>query len=492
MALQRGSNRRLLLAGMILGLVGGGFAGWSMGERAVEYFGFLGQFFLTALKMLVLPLIVCSLISAVGQLGDIRRLGRTASATLLYFAATTSVAVLVGIVLINVMRPGLLLRQEGGEAVSATAQIVQRIEGLEKEIAALEGSPAADRAQRLERLRAQLAMQKANLAKVRRFEGEERSLFAVLQEVLLLFVTPDLLRGAPGVVRGDRVEQPPDTLAIIVFAIILGALLTTVGPKGRVALEVIDGLNLAILKFVNLVIWIAPVGIFGLVAAQLGKTGGGEAFTAELARLGRYALTVIVGLIVHGFVILPIVLVVLGRRHPWRFVMACSHALVNAFSTASSGATLPLSLEAVENRAGVRSEAARFVVPLGATVNMNGTALYEAVAVLFIAQANGLDLGMASQAVIFLTASLAAVGAAAIPEAGLVTMVIVLRAVNLPAEWIGLILSIDWFLDRCRTTINVWGDYVGAAVVERYGFAAEASVPAKASAGVPARSGTLT
>jgi Na+/H+-dicarboxylate symporter len=247
--------------------------------------------------------------------------------------------------------------------------------------------------------------------------------------------------------------------------------LTTIGKKGRLALDVIDGMNMAILKFVHLVILIAPVGIFGLVASKLGSTGGGQAFVEELFSLGRYAATVIIGLLVHALVALPLILIFLGGRNPLKYISTVSHALVNAFSTASSAATLPLTLEGVEEYAKVRPESARFVLPMGATVNMDGTALYEAVAVIFMAQAHGIDLTVAQQAIIFLTASLAAVGAAAIPEAGLVTMIIVLRAVGLPAEWVGLILSIDWFLDRCRTTVNVWGDCVGAAVIDHLGLA---------------------
>jgi Na+/H+-dicarboxylate symporter len=176
---------------------------------------------------------------------------------------------------------------------------------------------------------------------------------------------------------------------------------------------------------------------------------------------------VIVGLLIHGGIVLPLILVLITGRNPFRYVLGMGKALLTAFSTASSSATLPITIECatVENRVSRRS--ALFVLPVGATVNMDGTALYESVAAIFIAQAYGIELGIGQQAMIFITATLAAVGAAGIPEAGLFTMVLVLKAVGLPLEGIALLLVIDWFLDRCRTTINVWGDSVGAAVIER-------------------------
>jgi Na+/H+-dicarboxylate symporter len=212
--------------------------------------------------------------------------------------------------------------------------------------------------------------------------------------------------------------------------------------------------------------WLAPIGVFALIAARLGAAGGGEAFFAQLAGLAKYALAVISGLLAHSAV-LSLLLIVLARRQVGEYLGHLATALLTAFSTSSSSATMPLTLEAVKN-AEVPDSARRFVIPLGATINMDGTALYEAVAVLFIAQAMGVDLTFGQQLLVLVTATMAAIGAAGIPEAGLVTMVIVLEAVGLPLEGIGLILAIDWFLDRCRTTVNVFGDAVGAAVIGRF------------------------
>jgi Na+/H+-dicarboxylate symporter len=177
--------------------------------------------------------------------------------------------------------------------------------------------------------------------------------------------------------------------------------------------------------------------------------------------------TVLVGLGIHGFVVLPLILWLFARRNPWRYMVNMATPLLTAFSTASSSATLPLTIEATEERNHVSRQSAYFVLPLGATLNMDGTALYESVAAIFIAQAVGIELTLAQQVMIFLTATLAAVGAAGIPQAGLVTMVIVLRAVGLPLEGIGLILAVDWLLDRFRTAVNVWGDACGAGVIDR-------------------------
>ena len=171
---------------------------------------------------------------------------------------------------------------------------------------------------------------------------------------------------------------------------------------------------------------------------------------------------------IHAFIVLPLILILLAKRTPLEYVQNLGKALLTAFSTASSSATLPLTMEGVIDEAKVTPKVGRFVLPLGATINMDGTALYESVAVIFIAQSYGLDLSIVQMVVVFFTATLAAIGAAGIPEAGLVTMVLVLQAVGLPMEGIGIILAIDWLLDRFRTTVNVWGDCVGAAVIDRY------------------------
>jgi len=253
---------------------------------------------------------------------------------------------------------------------------------------------------------------------------------------------------------------------LIIFSLLLGAALSVLGPKVQTTIDVISMLNDGVMKIVHWVMLFAPAGIFGLVATRIGQAGGFNGFLPELLSLGKYSFTVLAGLAIHGFIVLPLILKFVGKRKPSKYIKGVGAALLNAFSTASSSATLPLTIQGVEEENGISRRTASFVLPLGATINMDGTALYEAVAAMFIAQIYGIPMTPVMQGVIFLTATLAAIGAAGIPEAGLVTMVIVLKAVGLPIEGIGLILAIDWLLDRFRTTVNVWGDSVGAGVIE--------------------------
>ena len=260
-----------------------------------------------------------------------------------------------------------------------------------------------------------------------------------------------------------------EVLPLIVFSLVFGGVLTTIGEKGTVVIRFFDGINDAIMAIVHLLMWVAPIGIGALIAGRLGEAGGFAGFWPQLQSLGAYAGTVILALIIHGLIVLPLVLRILGKQPVGTYAKAMSTPLMTAFSTSSSSATLPMTMESLIEEAGVSKRTVSFVIPLGATINMNGTALYEAIAAVFIAQTYGIELGLGETIIVLLTATLSAIGAAGIPEAGLVTMVIVLKAVNLPIEGISLILVIDWFLDRCRTTVNVWGDAVGAAVIDRLG-----------------------
>ncbi|MFH1680724.1 MAG: dicarboxylate/amino acid:cation symporter [Candidatus Eisenbacteria bacterium] len=399
-----GRAQAFILYGILVGVVLGGIAGWVLGERMTAV-GWIGSFFLDALRMIVVPLVVSSMIVGISGLGDVRRLGRTGTVTILYYLATTGLAVLLGILLVNLIRPGVGFEWLGAEVPDIV-------------------------------------------------KGKEKTGFT---DIIRSLVTPNLVDSA----------ARTDILPIIVFSLLFGGVLTTIGEKGRVVIRFFDGVNEAILKIVFLILLIAPVGVFALVASRLGQAGGGAAFFAEIQRIGLYAATVLTGLLVHGCVVLPLILLAVGRRNPWKHLTHFVPALSTAFSTASSSAMLPVTIRCAEERARISRRSSLFVLPLGATINMDGTALYESIAAIFIAQATGAHLGPMEQVIIFLTATLASIGAAGIPEAGLVTMVIVLRAVGLPLEGISMILAIDWFLDRCRTTVNVWGDSVGAAVVDR-------------------------
>ncbi len=392
------SEQKLLLA-MLAGIVAGGISGYLWGESmlAVQW---LGDLFITALKMLIVPLVAASVISGVAGLGDVRRLGRMGGYAVSYYACTTLIAVSIGLLMANLWQPGVGVSLGSGLGAP---------------------SPKA---------------------------GD-----VGITDLILSLVHPNIVAAAADM----------KLLPIIVFCIAFAAALSTLGERGRPVIAFFESLNDGMMKLVEWIMWLAPLGVFALIASRLGAAGGGEAFIGQLAGLGKYAAAVISGLLAHAAV-LCLLLAMLARRRIGEYLGHMATALMTAFSTASSSATLPLTMEGVQ-LAGVDEKARRFVLPLGATINMDGTALYEAVAVLFIAQAYGIDLSFAQQMVVLLTATLAAIGAAGVPEAGLVTMVIVLEAVGLPLEGIGLLLAIDWFLDRCRTTINVFGDAVGAAVV---------------------------
>jgi len=396
-------KNNILLYLMLIGISMGGLCGWVFGKEmlVVEW---IGEMFLDTLKMLVIPLIVSSMIVGITGLGDIRKVGKAGTITLIYFLSTSGIAVMAGIVVVNIMQPGL--------GVELTTGIPEKVAGKES---------------------------------------------IGITDILESFVTPNLFESMAKM----------EILPIIMFSLVFGGVLTTLGEKGKLVISVFDGINIAIMKIVHLVMYFAPLGVFALVSSKLGAAGGGDLFLAELLKIGKFAVTVILGLMIHALITLPAILYFVAKQNPLTYFKNMSAALTTALSTASSAATLPVTIECVEEENKISRRTTLFVIPLGATVNMNGTALYESIAAIFIAQMVGIHLGLGDQVLIFLTATLAAIGAAGIPEAGLVTMVIVLQAVGLPLEGIGMLLSIDWFLDRLRTSVNVWGDSIGAAVVDR-------------------------
>ncbi|EDL89444.1 solute carrier family 1 (high affinity aspartate/glutamate transporter), member 6 [Rattus norvegicus] len=233
--------------------------------------------------------------------------------------------------------------------------------------------------------------------------------------------------------------------------------------KGRVLRDFFDSLNEAIMRLVGIIIWYAPVGILFLIAGKILEM---EDMAVLGGQLGMYTLTVIVGLFLHAGGVLPLIYFLVTHRNPFPFIGGILQALITAMGTSSSSATLPITFRCLEEGLGVDRRITRFVLPVGATVNMDGTALYEALAAIFIAQVNNYELNLGQITTISITATAASVGAAGIPQAGLVTMVIVLTSVGLPTEDITLIIAVDWFLDRLRTMTNVLGDSIGAAVIE--------------------------
>ncbi|PNJ28843.1 SLC1A6 isoform 3 [Pongo abelii] len=274
-----------------------------------------------------------------------------------------------------------------------------------------------------------------------------------LQEVLSFEETVPVPGSANGI----------NALGLVVFSVAFGLVIGGMKHKGRVLRDFFDSLNEAIMRLVGIIIWYAPVGILFLIAGKILEM---EDMAVLGGQLGMYTLTVIVGLFLHAGIVLPLIYFLVTHRNPFPFIGGMLQALITAMGTSSSSATLPITFRCLEEGLGVDRRITRFVLPVGATVNMDGTALYEALAAIFIAQVNNYELNLGQITTISITATAASVGAAGIPQAGLVTMVIVLTSVGLPTEDITLIIAVDWFLDRLRTMTNVLGDSIGAAVIE--------------------------
>jgi len=377
------------------------------------FFKYAGDIFIRLLRMMIVPLVFASIFMAVVNLGDIRELGKIGGKTVAYYMATTCLAVFVGLILVNIIHPGVGIDKHALDALNISTSVP---------------------------------------AKVSNQGVGNRSAVVIIVDTLVNMIPKN---PAGAMAKGD-------VLQIIFFTIFFAIMAAIVGRESETLSKVINAIDLIMQKSVMVVMEIAPYCIFFLVTAIFMDLG-----VAALAALGKYALTVLLGLIIHAAVTLPLLVIILGRYSPIRLFKAVAPAIMTAWSTASSAATLPLTMDCVATRAGVDRKISNFVLPLGATVNMDGTALYESVAVIFIAELMGIHLSLGTQIVIFITATLAAIGAAAIPGAGLVTMGIVLTAAGLPLDGIGLILAIDRILDQFRTAVNVWGDTTAAIVVGR-------------------------
>ena len=275
---------------------------------------------------------------------------------------------------------------------------------------------------------------------------------------------PSLSSIITGIVPKNIIKAMADSqvLSIIFFSLLLGAALTSIGEKAKPVTVFFRALNAVMLKITGWIMLIAPIGVFALMATTVASMGPGV-----IGDLSKYMATVLLGLGFHAVITLPVMLYCIAKYSPLKFLRHMFSALATAFSTASSAATLPVTMDCLEEKVKVSNESASFVLPLGATVNMDGTALYEAVAAMFIAQAYGIEMSIAQQIIIMLTATLASIGAAAIPGAGLVTMIVVLQAVSLPVEGIIMILAVDRLLDMFRTAVNVWGDSCGTAIIAK-------------------------
>lgn len=404
-----------ILIALLLAVAAGSLTGTTAGAFGITWFevyDFVGTLFLNALKMIIVPLIVASIVTGIAGAGNTGAFGRLGGKTLLYYLSTSLFAILVGLALVNLTQPGIVNGEPARDII-----------GFSEDPAAVTEKVAG------------------------RGAGDVVDIF---------------LRMIPTNVVAAAAEG--QMLGLIFFSLLFGYFMTRVPESsgGGTLHRFWRGVYEVMMLITELVMKFAPLGVFGLVAKVVASTG-----FAAFQPLAVFFVTVVGALLFHMLVTLPLLVRFIGGVSPLRLYRAMAPALLTAFSTSSSSATLPLTMECVEKNAGVSNRTASFVLPLGATVNMDGTALYECVAAMFIAQAFGLELGFAQQFTIVLVALITSIGVAGIPAASLVAIAIILTTIGLPAEGIGLILAVDRVLDMCRTTVNVLSDACGAVIIAR-------------------------
>ncbi|KAM5260723.1 excitatory amino acid transporter 1 isoform 1-T2 [Hipposideros larvatus] len=438
-----------VIVGTILGFA---LRPYRMSYREVKYFSFPGELLMRMLQMLVLPLIISSLVTGMASL-DSKASGKMGMRAVVYYMTTTIIAVVIGIIIVIIIHPGKGTK----ENMHREGKIVQ--------------VTAADAFLDLIRnmfppnlVEACFKQFKTNYEK-RSFQvpiqSNETLVGAVINNVseameTLSKITEEMVP-VPGSVNGIN------ALGLVVFSMCFGFVIGNMKEQGQALREFFDSLNEAIMRLVAVIMWYAPLGILFLIAGKIVEMEDMGVIGGQLA---MYTVTVIVGLLIHAVIVLPLLYFLVTRKNPWVFIGGLLQALITALGTSSSSATLPITFKCLEENNGVDKRVTRFVLPVGATINMDGTALYEALAAIFIAQVNNFELNFGQIITISITATAASIGAAGIPQAGLVTMVIVLTSVGLPTDDITLIIAVDWFLDRLRTTTNVLGDSLGAGIIE--------------------------
>ncbi|MDX1455020.1 MAG: dicarboxylate/amino acid:cation symporter [Gammaproteobacteria bacterium] len=413
--------RKLALHWQILiAIILAAFAGWLTGAEGqvfgitfVSLFDFIGTLFINALKMLIVPLIASSMISGMAGIGQGGGLGRLGSKTFGFYVITTMAAIMIGLFLVNAFQPGIDENAPVAEQLALEAGKTEVSENLKS------GGGAGD-----------------------------------IVQIFVRMIPTNIV---------DSASSNGAILSVIFFSLLFGYFMTKIDDEyAEPQYRFWQGLFQIMMKITELIMKFAPIGVFGLVAETVATTG-----FASAGPLLAFSLVVLGALLFHALVTLPLMLKFIAGVSPLAMYQAMAPALLTAFSTASSSATLPVTMDCVEKNAGVSNRTSSFVLPLGATVNMNGTALYECVAVIFLAQAYGASLGFDTQFIIVVTALLTSIGVAGIPSASLVAIVVILNTVGLPAEAVGVLFVFDRILDMARTAINVFGDSVCAVIVAK-------------------------
>ncbi len=405
---------QILIAIILAGIAGTltGTDGSFLGVTFYSVYEFIGTLFMNALRMIIVPLIMASIIVGIASIGSGSDLGRLGGKTLLYYAFSSTMAILIGLFFVNLLTPGLANGEPVGDALNLTLDSGE----VASAVASVEGRGGGD----------------------------------IVQIFLRMVPTNIVAAAADG-----------QMLGLIFFSLVFGFFMTQIPEKQSDALLTLwRGISETMMKITMWVMRFAPYGVFGLVAETVASTG----FSAFRPLL-LFFITVMLALGAHIFIALPLVLKYVAKVRPTRHFRAMAPAMLTAFSSASSSGTLPLTMECVEKNAGVSERTTSFVLPLGATINMDGTALYECVAAIFLAQAYGLEMTFATQFTVVLIALLTSIGVAGIPAASLVAITVILTAIGLPVEAIGLLLVTDRVLDMCRTSVNIFSDSCGAVII---------------------------
>lgn len=449
-----------IIIGLVLGIVWAVLSGifeWS--EFTINWIAPFGTIFINLLKLIAVPLVLFSIINGVANIGDPSSLGRMGGKTLLAYLATTLLSVAVGLTLVNLMKPGKLIDEQSRIDNRISYELWAASQNLEIKdgVNYLKDPEFSQRAQEIYEL------SKADLADATVQEKMETANQA--KEAGPLQPLVDMVPQNIFISLGDNGLM----LQVIFFALFFGiSLLFIPRDKAQPVMSFVDGVMEVFLKMVDLVMRAAPFFVFALLAGVVSKMAGDDLgkITEIFKGLSWYSLAVFVGLMLMIFVIYPLIIKLFVKGISYTgFFKAMSPAQTLAFSTSSSAATLPVTMECVEDNLGVDKKITSFVLPIGATVNMDGTCLYQAVAVVFLAQLHMIDLTIGQQLTIVLTATLASIGSAAVPSAGLVMLIIVLQSVGLNPAWIAIILPVDRILDMCRTVVNVTGDATVSSLI---------------------------
>ncbi|KAL7856295.1 hypothetical protein AOLI_G00198990 [Acnodon oligacanthus] len=399
------------------------------------YFSFPGEILIRMLKMVILPLVFSSIITGIAALQS-EASGRIGLRAILYYLTTTVMAAVLGAVLAMIIKPGELWHSTDVDLAGTSGEV---------------------------------SMVDAMLDLIRNMFPDN-----LVQACFQQYKSKREALSLPAVNASQNVSMKDykveasysgsiNLLGIMMFCVLFGMSIANSGEQGRLLLELFKALNEATMEIVQIMMFYMPVGMFFLIASKIIEVEDWDIFR----KLGLYMLTVLAGLVIHSMVVLPLLYVLVVRRNPYKCAWGMAHALLTALMISSSSATIPVTLHCAERNNRIDKRITRFMIPFGATINMDGTALYEAVAAIFIAQINNYPLDIGQIATISITATAASTGAAGMPNAGMVSMIIVLSTVGLPVNDITLLLIVDWLLDRCRTAINVLGDAFGAGIVEK-------------------------